>query len=31
MIYMRGQARDYEHWAQLTGDTDLDVATTRLP
>ncbi len=20
MIYMRGQARDYEHWAQLTGD-----------
>ena len=20
MIYMRGQARDYDHWAQLTGD-----------
>jgi choline dehydrogenase len=20
MIYMRGQSRDYEHWAQLTGD-----------
>ena len=20
MIYMRGQARDYEHWAELTGD-----------
>jgi choline dehydrogenase len=20
MIYMRGQARDYEHWAQITGD-----------
>jgi choline dehydrogenase len=20
MIYMRGQARDYEHWAQVTGD-----------
>jgi choline dehydrogenase len=22
MIYMRGQARDYEQWAQLTGDDD---------
>ncbi|HSW23272.1 MAG TPA: GMC family oxidoreductase N-terminal domain-containing protein [Burkholderiaceae bacterium] len=22
MIYMRGQARDYDQWAQLTGDTD---------
>lgn len=22
MIYMRGQARDYDHWAQLTGDGD---------
>jgi choline dehydrogenase len=22
MIYMRGQARDYEHWAQLTGDDE---------
>jgi choline dehydrogenase len=22
MIYMRGQARDYEHWARLTGDAD---------
>ena len=22
MIYMRGQARDYDHWAQLTGDDD---------
>ena len=22
MIYMRGQARDYEHWAQVTGDDD---------
>jgi choline dehydrogenase len=21
MIYMRGQARDYDHWAELTGDT----------
>lgn len=20
MIYMRGQARDYDHWAQITGD-----------
>ena len=20
MIYMRGQARDYDHWAELTGD-----------
>src|SRR5208282_6271082 len=20
MIYMRGQSRDYDHWAQLTGD-----------
>jgi len=22
MIYMRGQARDYDHWAELTGDDD---------
>ena len=22
MIYMRGQARDYDHWAELTGDTE---------
>ncbi len=22
MIYMRGQARDYDHWAQLTGDAN---------
>ncbi|MBF5005502.1 GMC family oxidoreductase [Diaphorobacter caeni] len=22
MIYMRGQARDYEHWADVTGDDD---------
>lgn len=22
MIYMRGQARDYDHWAELTGDAD---------
>ncbi|MGJ7503554.1 GMC family oxidoreductase [Variovorax sp. ZT5P49] len=22
MIYMRGQSRDYEHWADLTGDED---------
>ncbi|RTQ32482.1 choline dehydrogenase [Variovorax gossypii] len=22
MIYMRGQSRDYEHWADLTGDDD---------
>ncbi len=22
MIYMRGQARDYDHWAQLTGEDD---------
>ncbi len=22
MIYMRGQARDYDHWARLTGDAD---------
>lgn len=22
MIYMRGQARDYDHWAELTGDED---------
>ena len=22
MIYMRGQAHDYEHWAQVTGDED---------
>jgi choline dehydrogenase len=22
MIYMRGQARDYDHWASLTGDAD---------
>ena len=22
MIYMRGQARDYEHWAHVTGDTE---------
>ena len=22
MIYMRGQARDYDHWAQLSGDAD---------
>ncbi|MCC7548285.1 MAG: GMC family oxidoreductase N-terminal domain-containing protein [Burkholderiales bacterium] len=22
MIYMRGQARDYEHWARLTGDSE---------
>jgi choline dehydrogenase len=22
MIYMRGQVRDYEHWAELTGDDD---------
>jgi choline dehydrogenase len=22
MIYMRGQARDYDQWAQLTGDDD---------
>ncbi|WBY00262.1 GMC family oxidoreductase N-terminal domain-containing protein [Ramlibacter tataouinensis] len=22
MIYMRGQARDYDHWAELTGDPD---------
>jgi choline dehydrogenase len=22
MIYMRGQARDYDHWAQLTGDPE---------
>jgi choline dehydrogenase len=22
MIYMRGQSRDYEHWAELTGDDD---------
>ena len=22
MIYMRGQARDYEHWAQVTGDDE---------
>ncbi|HEX5737408.1 MAG TPA: GMC family oxidoreductase N-terminal domain-containing protein [Hydrogenophaga sp.] len=22
MIYMRGQARDYDHWAKLTGDDD---------
>lgn len=22
MIYMRGQQRDYDHWADLTGDTD---------
>ena len=22
MIYMRGQARDYDHWAKLTGDTE---------
>jgi len=21
MIYMRGQARDYDHWAEITGDT----------
>ncbi|MBV8635311.1 MAG: GMC family oxidoreductase N-terminal domain-containing protein, partial [Burkholderiaceae bacterium] len=23
MIYMRGQARDYDHWAELTGDASL--------
>ena len=22
MIYMRGQARDYDHWAELTGDAN---------
>ena len=22
MIYMRGQARDYDHWAKVTGDSD---------
>lgn len=22
MIYMRGQARDYDHWAELTGDSE---------